>query len=116
MLAYCIIALAHIIYSGITGLSSTAWDSIGEVIALAMNSSPSAHLQNTCAGIIGTKAYKTNVRVVATKGDHLELVFGETTQDANFEEMEVNREYGRLTLDEHRYEENDCLVNDRKED
>ena len=118
MLTYCTIALIHIFYSGISGLSSTAWDSIGEVVVLAMNSSPTAHLQNTCAGIIGTKVFKTNVRVLATKGDHLELVFGDNAQkNSHMKEVEANQEYGKLTCDEsYSDDEHTHLLRHEKED
>ena len=51
LLIYCLVAIAHIMYAGISGISSTCWDSIGEVTALAMNSTPTVMLRNTCAGI-----------------------------------------------------------------
>lgn len=66
-----------------TGISSTCWDSIGEVTALAMDSTPTVLLRNTCAGIMELNIYKLPVRVLAIRdsegdGDHLELVFGNT--------------------------------------
>ena len=103
MLLYSILALAHIIHLGVFGISSTAWDSTAEMIALAMNSSPTRHLQNTCAGIIGIRTYQTLVRVLATstdgsKADHLELVFGDVEQQ-NMRRLEVNQEYGKIHID-----------------
>ena len=80
-------------YLGSTGISSGSWDSVAEVVALAMNSSPTQHLQNTCSGIIGVKPFRTRVRILATasqvgeKQDHLELVFGE--KDEGFPELLV---------------------------
>ena len=102
MLAYCILALVHILYLGTSGISSTAWDSTAEMMALAVNSSPTKYLQNTCAGIIGIKAYQVPVRILAAKvssagagEDHLELVFGESGKDGvHIERLEVNRKYG----------------------
>ena len=103
MLIYCILAFAHVIYLGTSGISSTAWDSTAEMMALAMNSTPTKHLQNTCAGIIGIKTFQTLVRVLATnpngaKADHLELVFGEVEQ-SNVARLKMNQEYGALLLD-----------------
>ena len=105
LLAYCVFALAHILYPGITGISSTCWDSIGEVTALAINSAPSVLLRNTCAGITELNIYKIPVRVLALPdnenidGEHLELVFG------NLEEKSIqhrvireNRVYGTMPL------------------
>ena len=102
MIAYCILAFLHILYATGSGISSTAWDSTAELIALAMNSSPTRHLQNTCAGIIGVKTFQTTVRVQASQSEggkdgHLELVFGEP--EAHMQRLEVNREYGKLHVD-----------------
>ena len=102
MLIYCVLAFAHVLYLGISGVSSTAWDSTAEVVALAMNSRPTKHLQNTCAGIIGIKTFRTNVRILATNGEkgkeeHLELVFGDLEHSgAPRTRMEADVEYGRL--------------------
>lgn len=98
MLVYCALVLGHIFYSAISGVSSTAWDSAAELVALAMNSRPTEILQNTCAGIIGRKALKTPVRVLATTKGHLELVFGEI-KDPNVpnSKLVMNEKYGRLT-------------------
>lgn len=101
MLCYCILVLGHIIYSAIFGVSSTAWDSVAELVALTMNSSPTKILQNTCAGIVGRQALKTTVRVMATTPGHLELVFGEI-EDPNLQASEpvMNEKYGKLTDDD----------------
>lgn len=96
MLAYCTLVCGHIIYSAISGVSSTAWDSAAELFALTMNSSPTEVLQNTCAGIIGRKALQTNVRVMATTPGHLEMVFGEA-MDPNTTNLVMNEKYGKLT-------------------
>ena len=106
MLVYCIIAFSHILYSLVSGISSTAWDSTAEVVALAMNSSPTDHLQNTCAGIIGVKTFRTPVRILASKMNdakeegHLELVFGdEKERGLGWSSVETNVKYGRVKND-----------------
>ena len=108
MIAYCILALCHTFYLGFTGLSSDAWDSAAEVVALAMNSSPTQHLENTCSGIYGMKAFQTTVRIVATKrdssgiDDHLELVFGDESEAKRPEvRMKMDEEYGSFPLRAH---------------
>ena len=105
MLAYCTLVLGHIIYSATYGVSSTAWDSSAELVALAMNSSPTKILQNTCAGIIGRHALQTPVRVLVTTPGHLELVFGEV-EDSNAHPLEMNEKYGML-MDEDDNEEHE---------
>lgn len=97
MLTYCILVLAHLIYSAISGVSSTAWDSVAEMIALAMNSSPTEALQNTCAGIVGKTAYQTHVRVLKKGEKHLELVFGEVQDpNADISKLVMNEKYGSI--------------------
>ncbi|KAL8992701.1 MAG: hypothetical protein Q9169_006903, partial [Polycauliona sp. 2 TL-2023] len=82
------------------GISSSCWDSIGEVTALAMNSSPTALLRNTSSGITETNIFRLPARSLAKpdangEGEHLELVLGE--QDEKILEdraIQVNRVYG----------------------
>lgn len=84
------------------GISSTCWDSIGEVMALAMNSSPTTLLKNTCAGIMELDIFKLPVRVLAIRddegdGEHLELVFGNKDEkDTTGTPIKPNRVYGTL--------------------
>ncbi|KAL8680749.1 MAG: hypothetical protein Q9186_003096 [Xanthomendoza sp. 1 TL-2023] len=85
-------------------VSSACWDSIGEVMALAMNSTPTTLLRNTCAGIMELDVFKIPVRVLAFRDvdgevEHLELVFG--NMDNNDKEtkgtvIKPNRVYGTL--------------------
>ena len=103
LLTYCIFALAHVLYAGISGISSTCWDSIGEVTALAVNSTPTALLRNTCAGIMELSIFKTPVRVLAFRdndnsdGEHLELVFGDLDEKSiQHQVIKENRVYGTM--------------------
>lgn len=104
LLAYCLVAVAHIIYAGISGTSSTCWDSIGEVTALAMNSTPTATLRNTCAGITELDIFKLPVRVLAFRdaegdGEHLELVFGKPDEKTlENKTIKANRVYGTMPI------------------
>lgn len=118
---YCLFALAHFFYSGILGnlhfkfvacsmrnwttfpgVSSTCWDSISEVTALAINSQPTTLLRNTCAGITEIRIFKTPVRILAMsdlegEGEHLELVFGNVREeDAQKRAIKANRTYGTM--------------------
>lgn len=84
------------------GISSTCWDSIGEVTALAMNSTPTTLLKNTCAGIMELHIFQLPVRVLAIRdtegdGEHLELVFGNLDEkDLIGTPIKQNRVYGTL--------------------
>ena len=86
-----------------TGISSTCWDSIGEVTALAVNSTPTTLLKNTCAGILELNIFKLPVRVLAFRddeagdGEHLELVFGDVDEkEVRGTAIKPNRVYGTL--------------------
>lgn len=103
LLLYSLAALLHLISSNISRLNSSAWDSIAELIALAVNSPPTEHLRNTCAGISKIHVFRLPVRIVASNeiGDgnaaaHLQLVFGQATVSALEEPVRVNGRYGSL--------------------
>lgn len=97
---YCAVVIAHIIYSIWTGIHSSAWDSISEMIALAINSRPAEELQNTCAGIETTNVYEHRVRIAPTEGQksgerHLELLFPSSGVSSSAK-IELNETYGTL--------------------
>ena len=104
-LASCLRAITNLFF---IGSSSTAWDSISEVTALAMNSTPTKDLQNTCGSISEMRTFKTPVRVVVRKnqgqdeGEHLELVFGDhaSGHSNGSDTIKANRAYGRLSVRE----------------
>ncbi|KAA6415999.1 MAG: hypothetical protein FRX48_00718 [Lasallia pustulata] len=102
LLTYCLFALSHILYAGFSGISSTSWDSIAEVTALAMNSTPTTALRNTCAGITKFHIFKLPVRILTRRDDegdfeHLELVFGSVKENEVKERtIKANRIYGTM--------------------
>ena len=100
LLLYCFLVIMHIIYAALSGVSSTSWDSIAELMALAINSSPTTKLRNTCAGITQMSAFSVPIRILSCKdpdscNDHLELVLGDVdpsiAQDCRIRE---NHAYG----------------------
>ena len=105
LLAYYIVAVIHILYAGITGISSTYWDSIGKVTALAVNSTPTALLRNICAGITELDIFNIPVRFLAMRddeqgdGEHLELVFGEVDEKTvEHKTLQANRVHGTMPM------------------
>ncbi|KAL8707031.1 MAG: hypothetical protein Q9225_007869 [Loekoesia sp. 1 TL-2023] len=100
--SYCLLVIGHVLYSGITGISSNCWDTVSELTALAINSTPTAALRNTCAGISELHIFKLPVRILVSKdeegeGEHLELVFGHVNEDqAKEKTIKANRTYGTL--------------------
>ena len=75
LLLHAVIAVCHWIYTFWSKQSSSSWDSIAELVALAMNSRPSDVFVNTGAGIDSGDLFKTETRVV-DRGGHLALVVG----------------------------------------
>ena len=67
-----------------------------------MNSTPTALLKNTCAGIMELNVFKLPVRVLAIRdgegdGEHLELVFGNVDgKNVRGTPIQPNRVYGTL--------------------
>lgn len=102
LLLYCAFAIAHTFYAGISGISSTCWDSIAEVTALAVNSPPTTALRNTCAGITEFGIFKLPVRILTMRdeegdGEHLELVFGSVDEKSvEHRVIKPNRVYGTM--------------------
>ncbi|KAL8834805.1 MAG: hypothetical protein Q9170_003601 [Blastenia crenularia] len=94
--------MGYLVYSIITGISSNSWDTIAELTALAINSTPTAALRNTCAAISELQIFKLPVLILVSKdvegeGEHLELVFGHI-DDEKVEERKIkpDRTYGTL--------------------
>lgn len=75
---YCIFVLAYVLYTFITGRSSTTWRSISDLVALAMNSTPSKVLRHTSSGIAQTDTFRKLISVrEVEEHERLELVFKE---------------------------------------
>ena len=76
LIFYCLFASTYGLYTLITGRSSTTWRSISDLMALAMNSTPSSVLKNTSCGIGRTETYRKLVSVREVEEHRrLELVF-----------------------------------------
>ncbi|KAF2445226.1 hypothetical protein P171DRAFT_318438, partial [Karstenula rhodostoma CBS 690.94] len=75
--------------------TSGCWGGLGELIPLLLNSTPSAELQNTCAGVDSMVTWRKRVYIRETGDAHLGVVVGEGEARGN---GAVRRgvEYGRL--------------------
>lgn len=97
LLVYCLLVAIHALFTLRTGLTSQSWDTISEIVALAMQSHPTQALRNTCAGIVTTTVFKRFVKVGTTiqAEDHLELLF-EDDEDERLDAMHIQtgRYYG----------------------
>lgn len=89
--------LVYMIFIARQGLVSS-WATISELLTLAMNSTPSLKLQDTCAGVDAAKTWRQVVSVRETQPGHLEMVVG--TADRNkYPPPEVSKSYGHWDED-----------------
>lgn len=91
LLFYSMFAVFHTAYSLWTGYSSTCWDTLPEIAALAVNSERTDKLRNTGAGTATVGVYEEKVRIMV-KDNKLEFVFRDTDRDADM--IRPNEEYG----------------------
>ena len=82
LLVYSILAMGHVCYSGKTGWTSTAWDTMPEIAALAMSSKQTAKLRNTGTGIYTVGVYQEAVRT-RVREQHVEFVFNDTKEGSD---------------------------------
>ncbi|KAF2994567.1 hypothetical protein E8E13_000334 [Curvularia kusanoi] len=75
MLIYCVITVLYLGYSFFTGLTSTAWSSAVEVVALALQSSKPSVLGDSSVGIDSIKTFSQGVGIRVNGDNELELVF-----------------------------------------
>ena len=75
LLLYVFIALSHMGYTLRSRETSSSWDSISELVALAMRSDRSERLVNTGAGIDSFGIFKQRAQVIDKDG-HLQLAVG----------------------------------------
>ena len=68
LLLYVFIALIHWVCTSLYRESSNSWDSVSELVALAMNSDRSAKFRNTGAGINSLTLFKRPVQIVERDG------------------------------------------------
>ena len=75
LILYRLIAIAATINIIVRNCNSSSWSSLGELLALATNSPPSAVLRNTGAGIGRLNTWKEVVRVRATEEEQLMMIY-----------------------------------------
>lgn len=91
---YFIYVLISIIASIVVGISSNSWDSVSEITALALNSTPPTHLGSISAGLNTLRVFQESVGVLSNEKDELELVFREADGgDTMFKAVERSKEY-----------------------
>ncbi|KAJ5272478.1 hypothetical protein N7478_007603 [Penicillium angulare] len=77
LLVYCAMTIPHTVFVWWTGWTSSSWDSIPELVALALQSSPTDVLKNTGAGISTAAVFREKVQVLDVRR-RLRLTFRDT--------------------------------------
>lgn len=94
LVAYCLFILTFVILMlTLSRVHSNAWDSIGELTALAIMSKPDKKLRNTSAGIETVALSKLPVNIRANDNNHLEIVFGDDEDGLKAGVVEKNKRY-----------------------
>ena len=74
-----------------------SFDTIGEIVALALNSDRSERIQNTCGGITEAETWREVVAVREIDEGHLEMVVGEEKKEMGMRPR-VGTEYGTVRV------------------
>lgn len=77
LVIYCLVALAYLLFIFISGQTANSWDTMGELVLLALNSRRPSHLSGTSAGTETLKTFREPVNVRANKEGSLEIVFAD---------------------------------------
>jgi hypothetical protein len=75
ILAYCIITVSYLVYILVTGLTSTAWASAIELVALALQSRKPNYSGYIAVGIDSIDTFNQSVGIRVNNDNELELVF-----------------------------------------
>ena len=75
LLLHAVLCVAFAVKTVYSGRSFSFARTVGEMVALAMNSAPTDKLRGTCAGIQSLGVWEKTVNLLETDEDHLELVF-----------------------------------------
>ncbi|KAH0172184.1 hypothetical protein KCU67_g1843, partial [Aureobasidium melanogenum] len=92
--AYCLYILTFVVLMLVFNrVYSNAWDSIGELTALAIMSRPDDKLRNTSAGIETVDLFKLPMNIRANDNNHLEIVFKDDEGGQQAGVVEKDKEY-----------------------
>jgi hypothetical protein len=95
VIIYVCVAVLYLSFSLITGRTANSWDSVAELVALALNSQRPETLKYTSVGIETLSTFRQPVSVRVNEHNSLELVFGDGKEEAAspYREVVVNEKY-----------------------
>ncbi|KAG9856178.1 hypothetical protein KCU98_g1615, partial [Aureobasidium melanogenum] len=92
--AYCLYIMIFIFLAlTFNRTHSSAWDSIGELTALAIMSRPDDKLRNTSAGIETVALFRLPTNIRAVDDNHLEILFGDDEGGPKSAVVEKDKKY-----------------------
>ena len=86
LLTHVLLAFIHMAVMLASGVSSSTWATVGELLLLAANSSPTDKLKNTSAGVNKRQTWAIITKVRETWDGRLELVFQEENDDTIYDQ------------------------------
>ncbi len=93
---YILIVTVYVAYSLFTGRTATSWDSIGEVVMLALNSRQPEHIKGCSVGVETLSTYRKPVNIrIQKKKNEAELIFEDDPglQNTEYKVVELNERY-----------------------
>lgn len=93
VILYLLLAGTYLVCTLITGYAATSWDSVAELVALALNSQRPNTLVNTSVGIDTLETFRKPVHIRVNQEDSLEVVFEESVSTATYSAVVANKRY-----------------------
>lgn len=92
---YTVIVIGYLGFSLITGYTATSWDSIAELVTLALNSTRPGGMAHTSVGIDTLDTFRRPVRIRVADDNSCELLFDMQGTDWGkvYKDVEVNQQY-----------------------
>jgi hypothetical protein len=93
LLGQAAIVLATVAALALSKRVSSSWSSVGELVALAIDSNPTPWFKNTGAGISRSETWKEKVMVRVGDGERLQMVFERDGTLDDSSKPEVGKKY-----------------------
>ena len=75
--AYILAIVAYLLYTLITGTTATSWDTVAELVTLALHSKRPESLRGTSVGIDTLQTFRQPLNIRVNREDELEIVFSD---------------------------------------
>ena len=95
MFGYVVIVLVYLTFSVFTGYAATSWDSVSELVTLALNTEQPDGLRNTSVGVQTLDTFRKPVRLRVAGDASCQLLFPgqENRSSKTFEKVKLNEAY-----------------------